>query len=256
MLDSNAARSLTRLALFAPSLACGCASEPWSRERAREREVFGYSVEGRPIDGLVFGEGRQTLLFLGVTHGDEPAGAALLEGFAAYVATNPRIYRTRRIVIVPVVNPDGLERGTRRNARDIDINRNFPSRNWTGAAANRSGSRPASEPETKTVLRLVRQFAPVRILSVHSPLRMVNYDGPARQVAEAVAANCGYPVADSVGYPTPGSLGSYAGIDWGIPTITLELDRDVGAAEAWRDFKDALLAFVAHENASVARGDE
>jgi murein peptide amidase A len=51
----------------------------------------------------------------------------------------------------------------------------------------------------------------------------VNWDGPAQKVAEVMAKANGYPVCKDIGYPTPGSLGSYAGKDLNIPIITLEL---------------------------------
>ena len=37
-----------------------------------------------------------------------------------------------------------------------------------------------------------------------------------------------YPVEENIGYPTPGSFGTWAGIEKEIPTITLELDKEVG----------------------------
>lgn len=35
------------------------------------------------------------------------------------------------------------------------------------------------------------------------------------------------PLQESIGYPTPGSFGTWAGVEKGIPTITLELDEEV-----------------------------
>ena len=40
-----------------------------------------------------------------------------------------------------------------------------------------------------------------------------------------------YPVEESIGYPTPGSFGTWAGIEKGIPIITLELDEEVPVAD-------------------------
>jgi protein MpaA len=60
-------------------------------------------------------------------------------------------------------------------------------------------------------------------VAVHAPLACVNYDGPAARWAEAVAAACGWPARGDIGYPTPGSFGSWLGIDRGLPVLTLEL---------------------------------
>jgi protein MpaA len=53
----------------------------------------------------------------------------------------------------------------------------------------------------------------------------VNYDGPAETLAQKISDIIKYPVEASIGYPTPGSFGTYAGVERQIPTITLELDE-------------------------------
>src|ERR671929_190416 len=57
----------------------------------------------------------------------------------------------------------------------------------------------------------------------HAPFACINYDGPAAAWAQAVAAACGWPARADIGYPTPGSLGSWLGLDRRLPVITLEL---------------------------------
>jgi protein MpaA len=52
----------------------------------------------------------------------------------------------------------------------------------------------------------------------------------------------GYIVSDDIGYPTPGSLGTWAGWERKIPTITLEIERDSTQETIWRTHKDGLLA--------------
>jgi protein MpaA len=65
---------------------------------------------------------------------------------------------------------------------------------------------------------------------VHAPFACVNYDGPAEAWARAVAAACGWPARGEIGYPTPGSLGSWLGVDRGLPVLTLELPPGPHAA--------------------------
>jgi protein MpaA len=55
-----------------------------------------------------------------------------------------------------------------------------------------------------------------------------------------------YPVKATIGYPTPGSFGSWAGIDLQIPVITLELPRDLPSEKAWEGNRDALLEAIRH----------
>ena len=205
-------------------------------------EVFGYSVEGRPIRGTVLGSGADTILLIGVVHGDEALGQPLLERLVEHLEHSPRLVDGRTLIVIPVANPDGLERGSRSNTRGVDLNRNFPASDWRPGP--RSGAFPGSEPEARTLVRLIRQHEPSRILAIHSPLRMVNYDGPGAGLARAMAEACGYPVTSSVGYPTPGSLGSYAAGVWETPTITLELGREVEAKDLWPRFRPALEVFI------------
>ena len=40
-----------------------------------------------------------------------------------------------------------------------------------------------------------------------------------------------YPIEESIGYPTPGSFGTWAGIEKSILTITLELDEEIDVKE-------------------------
>lgn len=155
-----------------------------------------------------------------------------------------------RVVIVPIVNPDGLARRTRRNARSVDLNRNFPTRDWSPGrprSRNYGGPHPLSEPESRAVHRLVLRLRPAWIVTVHSINRnrfCNNYDGPGLSLAERFARCNGYPVTASIGYPTPGSFGHWAGNDQKFPTITLELPRDATGEQVWQQNREALLAAI------------
>lgn len=140
-------------------------------------------------------------------------------------------------------------RFTRRNVRGVDINRNFPASNYS-ADEHPSGvhwPHAASEPETRAIMEAVCQMQPTRIVSIHAIRRGRhgnNYDGPARVLAEEMSRHNGYPVLPSMGYPTPGSFGSWAGVDQRIPTITLELPADNNAETCWQENREALLAVI------------
>ncbi|MBI5631809.1 MAG: DUF2817 domain-containing protein [Elusimicrobia bacterium] len=152
----------------------------------------------------------------------------------------------RAAIIVPRVNPDGLHMKRRMNAAGVDINRNFPAKNWERkppGGREWGGSKPQSEPETRMVIRLLRDYRPARIVSIHSPYRSVNYDPPkAKVLAAAMARANGYRLEPNIGYATPGSFGTYAGIEGGIPTVTLELPRSFDKDLIWGENRDALLA--------------
>jgi protein MpaA len=179
-----------------------------------------------------------------VIHGNEPLGKPLLEQLEKHLDRRPDLLEGKRVVIIPVLNPDGLARRVRTNARGIDLNRNFPAGNW--APAPRHGKSPGSESETRVILDLIRRYQPNRILAVHSPLHCINFDGPGEEMAAEMARATGYPLKESIGYETPGSLGSYAGRDLGIPSITIEIERDATEPDLWPSLAPALEAFLLH----------
>ena len=50
-----------------------------------------------------------------------------------------------------------------------------------------------------------------------------NYDGPAKAIAQTMSALNGYEARDNIGYPTPGSLGSWAGRAKDLPPTRKDL---------------------------------
>jgi protein MpaA len=194
---------------------------------------LGRSTEGRPIWGAAQAGEPAPLLVVGGVHGDEPSSVEAVVGLARRLAAAPL---GGPLVLVPALNPDGLARNLKNSARDVDLNRNFPARNWNPdhAPGYSPGAQPLSEPETRVIAELVRAHAPRGVVAVHAPFACVNYDGPpsAAMWAEQVAAACGWPARGDIGYPTPGSLGSWLGVDLALPVLTLELPPGPHAAFA------------------------
>lgn len=210
---------------------------------------LGKSVLGLPIVGHFFGAtGPKTLIFAAI-HGDEPNTAFVANQLVEHLTKNPEAYYARRVVVVPVANPDGLARGTRKNAREIDLNRNFPAKNFAVGKKDRyfGGEQPASEPETQLLIELIEDWQPDRIITMHAITRGKhgnNFDGPAESLAKTMSRHNEYSVLKTMGYPTPGSFGSWAGIDRQLPTITLELPSDATGPTAWRENREALLSAI------------
>lgn len=217
-------------------------------------ELLGRSLRGCPIvKREYFGSptAKDTVLLFAGIHGDESttvfAAAKLIELLDRDPAVIPPMVH---LVIIPVANPDGYEAHTRQNSRLVDLNRNFPAKNFQPTPRHNEywpGPSPLSEPESRTLHDLVESLKPNRILALHSikpGKHGVNYDGPAKALATLIASKNGYNVLETMGYPTPGSFGSWAGIDHGIPTITLEFPSRTPGPQAWADNRDALLAFI------------
>lgn len=205
--------------------------------------VIGRSVLGAPIHARSTTARRTRVagLILGTMHGDEPKSAYVVRRLWDELAAWPSASELVPCVIVPVVNPDGYARRRRRNARGVDLNRNFPTTDWSPAATrsrHHPGSRPLSEPESRAIHRLVLRVRPAWIVTVHSISNHMfcnNYDGPGRWLARLFARHNRYPVRETIGYPTPGSFGRWAGKERGVAVLTLELPSHHSPQRCWRD---------------------
>lgn len=208
-----------------------------------QHRLVGRSVQGRPIMIQLLGNGDDTVLILATIHGNEPAGTPLVERLSYHLRNNRDLLEGRRIVLMPLANPDGLAAKTRENIRRVDLNRNFETPNRVNNET--FGHRPLSEPESRALHSVIKEYNPGRIVSIHQPLNCIDYDGPGRALAARMAQYCELPVK-KLG-AMPGSLGSYTGETLGIPTITLELPGEASRWSEdvlWQRYGKALLAAI------------
>ena len=188
-----------------------------------------------------------------------------------YSPDTHHLFDDRLVVIAPIVTPDAffVSNPTRTNYRGVDINRNFPTDDWEDKALrfwkNRygkdkrryPGERPLSEQETIFQVNLIHRYDPNKIISVHAPLTILDYDGPeivldddedaAENLLTKMSKNAeDYNVQD---YPFfPGSLGNWAGNERGIPTYTLELPSSDNRKhdQYWERFRKAIYSAFIH----------
>ena len=213
------------------------------------REVeLGFSVRSRPIKATVFeAQGlSRCILILGGIHGDEPVSTALMEELEQHLRAHPEDRAGKTIVLIPKANPDGLVAGTRHNARDVDLNRNFLTPNFK--AGNTHGPAPLSEPESLILVEAIGRYGPSTVVSVHGPLDCIDPDGGAgsRRLARSMVKASPLPYKDLNAHP--GSMGSYVGEKLGLNMITYELDRKKvpgsGAARYLQNHIPAMLAAI------------
>ena len=179
------------------------------------------------MDFELFGNKKNPkVLVIGVFHGDEPQGKFLVQKYVEQSSET-------NLLFIPCLNKFGFEKKIRTNKNGVDLNRNFPTKNWELTEKNEfyGGENPASEDETKFIIDVVEKFNPEIILTLHAPFKVVNFDGAKNQkeldLIDQISKIMEYPIEPSIGYPTPGSFGTWAGVEKGLLTITLELDEEV-----------------------------
>ncbi len=207
-------------------------------------KVIGHSVQGRPLRVASYGSGPRRVLWVGGIHGNEREGVVSTASLpAAFLAADRENKVT--LTILEDVNPDGTAAKQRGNANGVDLNRNFPTKNFQPHRF--FGMKPLSQPESLALHDLILSLKPHLVIVAHSWSgdHFINFDGPARHLAQRFADLSGYPVRDSGDMAaTPGSLGNWAGIENGIPVLTLEHLRGREPNAAWADTQKAILAVV------------
>jgi murein peptide amidase A len=285
------------LAQFCKKIEADFKLKNWGKSRCEEVswEYHRKSLLGDPIMFTIFGDVNEwekkkfdtTIVLCGV-HGDEITPIKfcfdiihdLLERKNHTEEKEKNKFKDRLIVIAPIVTPDSYfkQKPTRTNAAGVDVNRNFPTKDWWKDALKlwrqnyrqdkrrNPGQKPMTEPEVVFQMNLIKRFRPQKIISVHAPLTLIDYDGPDRDKNDKAAGDHkakellvqmskeakSYRIKD---YPFfPGSLGNWAGNELGIPTYTLELPTsdERKHKEHWELFKSAIYAAFINELPTVA----
>ncbi|PIS09907.1 MAG: DUF2817 domain-containing protein [Bdellovibrio sp. CG10_big_fil_rev_8_21_14_0_10_47_8] len=215
------------------------------------------SVNGTPIyhyDKKGQSKKSPKVLVFSLIHGDETAAGSVGRFWMERLETiSPR----NSWRVVPILNPDGLLKKTRTNSNMVDLNRNFPTKDWDEKAKlywqKDSKSNPrrfpgnlsASEPETQCAMKHIEDFKPDFIVSIHTPLKVLDFDGP-----KLKPPKFDYLPWRSLGH-YPGSLGRYMWFERKIPVLTMELKEDLPSSnQPWLQLQDIIGVLVGIENMS------
>ncbi|MGK5085246.1 M14 family zinc carboxypeptidase [Bdellovibrionota bacterium FG-1] len=205
--------------------------------------VFGRTAIGLPIPAYRWERGGPEILVLGGVHGDETEGVACAYG--VFEEFSQTFSFQLNLTLIPAFNLDGVLTKNRLNGRGVDLNRNLPTQDWNPQAFNERyppGPTANSESESQALVQYLNIRKPRFVLSLHSWTPLLNTNGDCQAEALAIQALTHYRIDPSIGYPTPGCLGTYAGIERGIPTLTYEIERGLALPDVLRVHVPAVIA--------------
>jgi predicted deacylase len=220
----------------------GVTPTPFLLASGRRATIIGLSVSGRPIEVYTFGQGeRQRMIVAGIHGGYEWNTIALADELITYLDAHPEeIPSDLTLYILRNLNPDGDARGHTKqghsNDRGVDLNRNFPA-NWQ-ADWNRDGcwkdppvtggDSPASEPETRALVKFIETNNLDALISYHSAALGVfpggtPWDEDSIRLAKEISiiTTYPYPPVDN-GCLYTGTLADY-GVEMGAASVDMEL---------------------------------
>lgn len=185
------------------------------------------------------------ILLVGGVHGDEPEGVRLANDLLDWLQKSNTIgCKFHSWFLIPCLNVDGFLFNERTNGNGVDLNRNFPSKDWsTEKKAERynPGPKPGSEPEVQALTELILKIKPRLIIHFPSWKPCVVYTGkPGKDAAELFGKETGYPISEDIGYPTPGSLGQYGWLEHQTPVICIEAEAGCDLNSVWPKFGPGL----------------
>ena len=197
----------------------------------------GKSVSGQPIELCHVGGSDigsiNSLLIIGSVHGNEPAGISVVDELIKLGAGG-----NSDLWVIRNANPDGADLATRQNANAVDLNRNFPT-NWLPSEVGTktySGTNPASEPETQSLMRAIDLVKPRTVITIHQPYGLVDCSkGADENLDEKLSKLTGLPatcipdeMADSPTNTYTGTISQWVNGRYPESTaVALELEAEV-----------------------------
>lgn len=237
--------------LVAPSCSAPSIPAPWEASEPQALEPSGHapliiptatwkrigaSIRGKQLQACTVGTGTKRIYIIGGIHGDEAEGPIVAESLPDALLSSPDFVHST-VRIVKDMNPDGTSAKTRGNTRKVDLERNWPSKDFQrDSRPGGGGERACSELETAAVHADLVAFKPDIVIVFQSANLppSVSFQGPGRTLAYdfVVAARRADPKwhfnPEQRNRP-PGSIESLVGADMGKTVLRVEYQRSRAA---------------------------
>jgi hypothetical protein len=215
-------------------------------ETTTDWTIAGKTTQGRPMHIRRLGNpGARTVIVAGLDGADRIA-VRWIDELAGQVAERPILIETQELLIFRAGNPDGLTKKVSENSHGILINRNFPGRRDRPQLGNASGSKPATEAETRTLVDTLKTFQPQCVIHLKSTSNRttISYNPAAKQRAKELQRLYEVNIHPLDIHQVPGSLEDFA--DGTLETGVLSIQLNVGSdwKNSWSKYQPVILAAV------------
>jgi len=180
--------------------------------------------------------------------------ADLLNRLVLEISLDPDLVsRSKKLIIIPVVNPDGYEdRTDKLNASGVNLNLNFATSSWEqyGPEGNYAGPAPFSENESRVIRDIVDQYKPKAMISFHAHGNLISPEAgePSIGLAKWYSAKTGYEFYG--GWDYSGTATKWFKEMTGNPAITVEISKDYQSD--WEINKGALFELISSGNFPIS----
>lgn len=117
---------------------------------------IGRSVQGEPLYAFPLGQGKRNVLMWSQMHGNESTTTKAVWDLVNFMRSDHPLAKTLasrcRLMIVPMLNPDGARAYTRENFNGVDLNRD---------------AHELSQPESRAIRNLFEDFGPDHCFNLH-----------------------------------------------------------------------------------------
>lgn len=214
--------------------------------------TMGSSCQGRFIPCMRIGRGKEKLLAVASVHGREHITSAFLMRCVKDLLECEEIPSEKSLFVVPVLNPDGVEISLNReepfekqeefkpelfknNANNVNLNANFPYLFSKVPKHRQGGKAPASEPETKALVRLCEKEGFASAIALHARGNCVFWRDLGNGViegdmklAKSLAQTCGFELISPTRSPADysGGFENWFRCKFRRPALCVELVKD------------------------------
>jgi hypothetical protein len=199
-------------------------AKPASSAAIPKWEVIGLSAGNRPIHVRKTGIGPDITLIVAGLDGEDRVAVKWIDQLSQRIDESPELVADRQLILLRAINPDGLTVKQPGNAHGVMLNRNFPTAAYRAGGLLSAGSGPASEPETRAVLKMLAELRPHRIIHVQSANNTAAVSN-SKSTAAIQAWHQALSTRPQTFDPNhePGSLEDYAATVLGLEVVSLHL---------------------------------